>query len=32
MEYVAKIIKAERSKSKQFWRYTFLDIGIGKED
>lgn len=31
MEFFAKIIKAERL-SKQFWRYTFLDIQTSKED
>ena len=32
MEYLAKIIKGQKSKSKQFWRYTFVDIQTGKED
>jgi hypothetical protein len=32
MEFLAKIVKGERSKNKQFWRYTFIDIQTGKED
>ena len=32
MEYFAKITKQERSKNKQFWRYTFLDVKTNKED
>jgi hypothetical protein len=32
MDYLAKIIKAERGKNKQFWIHTFLDIKTGKED
>lgn len=32
MEYLAKIIKGERSKNKQFWRYTFLDLKTHETD
>ena len=32
MEYFAKIIKTERSKNKQFWRYTFLDLKTNETD
>ncbi|CFW92816.1 protein of unknown function [endosymbiont DhMRE of Dentiscutata heterogama] len=32
MEFLAKIIKGERNKNKQFWKYTFIDIQTGKED
>ena len=32
MEYFVKIVKGHRSKSKQFWRYTFIDTQTNKED
>jgi hypothetical protein len=32
MKYFAKIIEGQRSKSKQFWKYTFIDIQTEKED
>ncbi|RHZ37187.1 hypothetical protein [endosymbiont GvMRE of Glomus versiforme] len=32
MEYIVKIIREERSKNKQFWRYTFIDVKTGKEN
>ncbi|MCE8163705.1 MAG: IS630 family transposase [Candidatus Moeniiplasma glomeromycotorum] len=32
MEYLAKIIKGERSPNKQLWRYTFLDLKTSETD
>jgi hypothetical protein len=32
VEYIAKIIKEERSENKKFWKYTFIDIRTKKVD
>jgi len=32
VEYLAKIIKEERSENKKFWKYTFIDVRTKKID